>query len=453
MRPTVSRGLSRRSFLGGTPLVLGATSAIASGVLPLGAIPPAEAAVAATASSGGSATAPGAGISTPAGWGQYAAPRLAAARAGTGRASVALVGDSICRGFFASDLDAKGWGGLIAGSLRASYGDGGSGFQSCADTSTWMSGVSGLSSATTIGFYQAAGNLISTTGTWTPVTANHLGPGGVALKTAEPTATVSATVRGTAAKVFWLDGGAEAMGGFTIRVDGNQTQATAVKPTGVYRINVASIAGLSTGTHTVVITATGATSTTQTVIIGVAGENSTGCLVNQFSRYGQTTAMINNSDALVSGTWNGGWNYPADLAIFCLGANDAHSGLAADQWARNVRTWLAGVYDSAFGGASTGAVDGVLLLSHIGNYDNGSWLYQDYVSRAAGLAESFGMMLIDLWTVGRNSWNWWRSQPGGSYWANAGAPGHSGTDGIHLSDLGHQYVSTVILNALTPNLP
>ena len=64
-----------------------------------------------------------------------------------------------------------------------------------------------------------------------------------------------------------------------------------------------------------------------------------------------------------------------------------------------------------------------------------------------------GMMLIDLWTVGRNSWNWWRSQPGGSYWANAGAPGHSGTDGIHLSDLGHQYVSTVILNALTPNLP
>jgi lysophospholipase L1-like esterase len=440
---------SRRRFLSRTPVAVAAAGAAASGVALLQ--PAAAAASPAVAGAAATTPTPTRGVWVPPAWGQYAGPALTAAGAGNGRAVVALVGDSICRGFYSSDLDQRGWGGLLAAGLRSSYGDGGSGFRSFADSAVWMAGVSGLSSPSTINFYQSAGNLVDTAGSWTAVTANHLGPGGVALRTTVPTDTITVTVRGTTVRILWLNGGAEAMGGFSYSVDSGA--ASVVKPTGVYEIAVASTSGLAAGEHTVTITAVGASASTETVLVGVAGEDTTGCLVNQFSRYGQTTTAVNSSDPLHSGTWNGGWQYPADLVVYALGANDAHGALPGDTWAKNVRCWLEGVYDGAFGGSSVGAVDGVLVLPHIGSYDAAEWVYQDYAVRARGIAEAYGLLLIDLWALGRNSWNWWHAQSGGSYWADADSPGHAGSDLIHLSDAGHAFVAETVLSVVTSALP
>jgi lysophospholipase L1-like esterase len=440
---------SRRSFLQRTPVALAATAAVSGATMLAPAVTGGGPSAAAATTSGGSTVR---GVWVPPDWGQFFGPKLAAAQAGSGRATVALVGDSICRGYFSSDLDTRGWGALFAAGLQGAYGDGGSGFKSTADSAVWMGGVSGLSSPSTINWYQSAGNLFTSSGSWTAITANHLGPSGVALRTAVATDTLTATVRGTTVKVLWLDGGTEALGGFRFSVDGGPD--IPVRPSGVYQIAVAETSGLSSGDHTVTVTASGATPSTETVVIGVAGENAAGCLVNQFSRYGQTTTEINNSDPLHSGTWNGGYHYPADLVVYALGANDAHGALPADTWAKNVRCWLEGVYDTGFGGSSVGAVDGVLLLSHIGNYDSAdaAWVYQDYAIRARGLAEAYGLLLIDLWAIGRNSWNWWRNQSGGSYWANADAPGQAGSDLIHLSDAGHAFVGQTVLSAVTSAL-
>jgi lysophospholipase L1-like esterase len=451
VQPSDAPVLSRRRFLKRAPIAVAAAAAptgkVAAGLAAAAgltvAMDPVRAAAATVSGSGR-------GIWVPPGWGQYAGPRLSAAGAGDARATVALVGDSVCRGFYSSNLDSAGWGGIVAAGLRATYGDGGSGFKSSADSSVWMEGVSGLSKPSTIAWYREAGNLMAASGSWTAVTANLLGPASAALRTSVPTDTITVTVRGTTVKVLWLDGGAEAMGAFTYRVDSRTP--VRVAPTGIYGIAVAATSGLSFGDHTVTITATGATPTTETVIIGVAGEGSTGCLVNQFSRYGQTTGMVDSSDPLHSGTWNGGWAYPADLVVYALGANDAHASVSGDTWARNVRGWLEGVYDTTFGGASEGAVDGVLVLSHIGGYDTEGLVYQDYAVRARGIAEAYGLLLVDLWSIGRTSWNWWRSQSGGSWWANADSPGKSGTDLIHLSDPGHAAVGQTVLAAITANL-
>jgi lysophospholipase L1-like esterase len=442
------RGFSRRSFLRRAPLAAVATAAAAGPAAALAATGAALADPGGAAAATSTASGTGRGIWVPASWGQYVGPKLAKASSAT--VTVALVGDSVCRGFYSSNLDTAGWGGIVASGLRSAYGDGGSGFKSVADSTVWMDGVDGMPSGS-IAWYQSVGNLIKASGSWKASTADYLGPASVALRTPVATDTITATVRGTAVKVIWLNGGSEAMGGFSYTVDGGSP--VKVDPTGVYEITMHETGGLASGDHTVTITATGATTSTETVIMGVAGEAATGCLVNQFSRYGQTTGMVDNSDTLHAGAWAGGWAYPADLVVYALGANDAHAGVPGDVWARNVRCWLEGVYDDYFGGASAGAVDGVLVLTHVGRYDTEHWVYQDYAVRARGLAEAYGLLLVDMWSIGRNSWNWWREQSGGSWWANADSPGDSGEDLIHLSDAGHAAVGNAVLAAITDNLP
>ena len=92
-------------------------------------------------------------------------------------------------------------------------------------------------------------------------------------------------------------------------------------------------------------------------------------------------------------------------------------------------------------------------MPHVGTYDNDVWVYQDYAVRARGIAEAFGLLYVDLWSIGRNSWNWWLHQSGGSFWANPAQPGTGGHDVIHLSDAGHQFVASTILSAISSNLP
>jgi hypothetical protein len=114
------------------------------------------------------------------------------------------------------------------------------------------------------------------------------------------------------------------------------------------------------------------------------------------------------------------------------------NGVSADAWASTVRQHLAYIRD---GGSLTGATDIVIALPHIGTADFSNNRYQDYVDRAHGLALSFEAALVDVWSIGRNSWNYFNSQ---GFWANPAAPGAVGTDSVHLSDAGNSYVAGVI---------
>jgi hypothetical protein len=72
------------------------------------------------------------GIYMPRRWPRFFQAKLDAG----GLAKVALVGDSIMRGYWSSNLDTKGWAGLLRAELQAKYGDGGSGFKGMCDTTS-----------------------------------------------------------------------------------------------------------------------------------------------------------------------------------------------------------------------------------------------------------------------------------------------------------------------------
>ena len=92
-------------------------------------------------------------------------------------------------------------------------------------------------------------------------------------------------------------------------------------------------------------------------------------------------------------------------------------------------------------GGATGTTDLMIVLPHIGTFDSATSLYQDYVARARGLAEGFNAALVDMWTIGRNSWNLWN---GLGYWADSTNPGPAGADSVHPSDAGHQFIYNTI---------
>jgi hypothetical protein len=83
----------------------------------------------------------------------------------------------------------------------------------------------------------------------------------------------------------------------------------------------------------------------------------------------------------------------------------------------------------------------MFVLPHLGKHDVTNYVYQDYAVRARGLAEAYGGAIVDLWTIGRTSWDYWNSL---GYWGNPAAVGTTGTDSVHLSDTGYAYVASQI---------
>src|SRR5581483_6129629 len=69
----------------------------------------------------------------PPNWGQYWTPKLQAAQAGQGKATVAIVGDRITQGWRCSDNESKSYVSLTKAYLQSRYGDGGGGFKTSQD--------------------------------------------------------------------------------------------------------------------------------------------------------------------------------------------------------------------------------------------------------------------------------------------------------------------------------
>ncbi|MGA5820798.1 SGNH/GDSL hydrolase family protein [Kitasatospora sp. NPDC094028] len=372
----------------------------------------------------------GKGIYIPPGWGANWKTKLAAAQAGTGTAVAAAMGGSSTQGYYASDLRVKGWLGLLRSSLQATCGAGGSGFRSSSMTALFQSANGVPTAATNV--YNAQGNLATLGGAWS-AGGSAYGPGGYYVYTQASGATWTLSVFGTIAKIFTVDGGGN-HANWTYSIDGGAAVTVTDSGSAQATIRTTAISGLAAGAHQVVITYAG-TGSNFLSVVGIAGETTSGVIVNDFSRYGSRAGDYALADQTLATPFNAGASYPADLVIFAHGPNDAAHGDTGDTWARNTRLLMQNVRD-----ANSNA-ELMIVLPNVGNFDT-NYLYQDYAGPARGLAEAFGAALVDFWTIGDNTWNYWQSL---GYWASASNPGAAGSDTVHPSDAGHQFIANTLL--------
>jgi lysophospholipase L1-like esterase len=375
------------------------------------------------------------GIYVPPGWGATWRARLAVAKAGTGKATLATIGASSTQGYYSSDLRHKGWVDLLRASLQTTYGDGGDGYWTSSLSSVFQTANSipaGAQSA-----YAAKGNLVSTSGTWQAGGSDY-GPGAYYIFTSASGATATWTVRGTTVSIYNLDAGGN-HANWSYSIDGGTAVNVTDGGAGAQNVRKTTISGLSAGTHTVTLTYAG-TGSNYLSVCGVSGENASGVVVNNLARYGSRAGNFGNVDQSLAAPWMAGPSYPADLVLLTHGPNDAVNSDSGDTWAKNTRR-IMGTVREGYPGA-----DLMIVLPHVGKYDTSTYLYQDYAYRARGLAEAFGAALVDFWTLGRNSWAYWN---GLNYWGDSSNPGATGTDNVHPSDAGHAYIASVLLPILT----
>ncbi|MFF7750457.1 hypothetical protein ACFZCP_14595 [Streptomyces sp. NPDC007971] len=385
------------------------------------------------ASAGGGSSNPNTALATtkgyyvPPSWGEFWRVKRDAAKTGAGKATVAVVGGAAAAGFPASKLRAKGWPGVLTTSLQGTYGDGGSGYYTSLLSSLGIMGYTSTASWTS--------ELIGQVGTWA-IGGFMAGPGWGYVYSKTPGDNLTFTVRGTSVTIYTL--GADGQHSpWSYSIDGATAVAVTDTATTGLAVITTKITGLAVGTHTVKLTHTG-TASQYLSVCGVAGENATGVVLNNF---GRRYAIASEYLPTLKVPWNGGPSYPADVVIYAVSLDDIVSGIDADAWATNVRQHLSNIRD---GGAATGATDIVIVLPHVGTADTATFCYQDFVDRAHALARTFQAAVIDLWALGRNSWNYWNSL---SYWGDTANPGAAGTDAFFMSDAGHSYVAGVI-NAL-----
>jgi lysophospholipase L1-like esterase len=372
-------------------------------------------------------------------WAANLRARLAAGQLGT----IAVHGDSLSHGMYASSLRTKSWPGLLTAALQAKWGDGGSGFLGTANSTLVLNAVAVPAAAVTA--YGGTNDLWTLTGTFTGSQGG--GPGWQVVRTAvagDTATTPTGAVRGRYIDVLTH---ASSGGPYTVTaaVDGGTPQtitAAAASPALVTTIDTGSAAGDS---HTVVIT-NGAASTVD--ICGVRGRNTTGVVVDKYALYGQRTAMFNNTDGGRSGAWSGGAlgpGTPAQLLIYSLFANDAAQATATETSMQNIVADLNGFQSSVYGGTSLGAVDVLFVLPHMGRFDATAPMRGALKSRITSLCRSEGYAYVDLHALGRNSWDWMNAQ---GYFGNSGAIGTVGTDNIHLSDAGFAWVAQQVQRPL-----
>jgi hypothetical protein len=380
----------------------------------------------------------GNGIYVPAGWGSFWRAKRDAA--GSGKAIIAAVGSSSTQGLYCGNLLTDSFVSKLRTQLQTQYGNGGSGFFSSTRSLTFL-GASTLTNA----WNAISGNLATMSGTW--LGGSNYGPAGQYMYTGDAGGYIQyAKVNGTTIRIYTMSGGGRA--NWQYQIDGGSI--VPVTDSGTPSIQVTTITGLSAGDHTVKLIQNSAASTNFSPC-GVTGENATGVIVNNFGLSGATSTIFApaTNEIYQPTTWNGGPDYPCDLLIYALGANDANGGVANDTYTANVRKFLSAVKDgtAAGGGLATGNTDILILMQHIGKYDNATPKWQDYCIRMRGIAEAYGAAVVNLWPTGRNSWNYWNSQ--GNWGTSGTAGGVSGTDTIHMSNAGHTAAYNAVLPLLT----
>jgi lysophospholipase L1-like esterase len=378
------------------------------------------------------------GIYVPEGWGRYWLAARNRAVAGTGLARVVCVGGSATLGYYASNPRTKSWPGLVATALQSAYGDGGSGFHGVSLSNT----LTGGSNPTAYAAWLANNSAVAQTGTWTQG-GNNYGPGATYLYSDNTGATITFRARGTTVKIFTVVGSGTRPN-MLYSIDGG-ADVSVPQPSGTAAIQTTTITGLSNTTHTVVVKV-GTASTGQYVsVCGVSGENASGVVVHNLALAGSTSSRYATETAsALNAVWNGGSQFPADLATYSAAPNDAAAlepagGVTSDAWLANVMGWIRAV--RAAGAAGTGT-DIIVALPHIGTHEGTNNKYWEYSRLIRPLADTYGFALVNWWVTGQNSWAYWNSL---GYWGNTSGNGQVGTDGVHMSDAGFQHMADTIL--------
>ncbi|WP_435209542.1 SGNH/GDSL hydrolase family protein [Streptomyces sp. bgisy034] len=379
----------------------------------------------------------GPGIYVPSGWGRFWTAKRNAAKAGNALARIVAVGGSATQGFYASNPRTKSWPGLVASTLQGLYGDGGSGFQQTSLSAAIL--TSG--DPTALAAWQTAGAVVAQTGTWTQGGSAY-GPGTNYIYSDTTDNTLTFKARGTTVRIYTVVGSGTRPN-MLYSIDGGG-DVSVPQPSGTAAIQVTSITGLSDIEHTVVVKVGTASAGQYLSVCGVSGEKASGVIVHNLALAGASSSRYANpATTALNATYNGGQDFPADLAIFTAGPNDASANVTGDTWAANVAKWIKGVKDT---GTAVGDIDIIIALPHLGKHDVTNFKYQDYAERGRALADAYGCAFVNWWALGRNSWEYWNSQ---SYWGTNAGTGAAGTDSVHMSDAGFQFMADAILPLLT----
>ena len=379
----------------------------------------------------------GPGIYVPPGWGRFWAARRDAAAAGTALARIVAVGGSATQGFYASNPRTKSWPGVVASTLQGLYGDGGSGFQQTSLSATLLSS----GDPTALAAWTTAGAVVAQTGTWTQGGSAY-GPGANYIYSDVTGNTLTFKARGTTVKIYTVVGSGTRPN-MLYSIDG-AADVSVPQPSGTAAIQVTTITGLSDIEHTVVVKVGTASAGQFLSVCGVSGERASGVIVHNLALAGASSSRYANpATTALNATYNGGPDFPCDLAIFTAGPNDAAANVTGDTWAANVAKWIKAVRDT---GSQAGDTDIILATPHLGTHDVTNFKYQDYAERARALADVYNCAIVNWWTLGRNSWQYWNSL---GYWGTNAGTGAAGTDSVHMSDAGFQFMADALLPLLT----
>ncbi|MFJ2515630.1 SGNH/GDSL hydrolase family protein [Streptomyces griseoviridis] len=370
------------------------------------------------------------GVYFPDGWGKYWLAARNRAAAGAGLARIITVGGSATLGYFASNPRTKSWPGLVGTALQSSYGDGGSGFHGVSLSSV-------LTDAPAFAAWTTAGAAVASTGTWTQGGSAY-GPGATYIYSDTTGATLTFKARGTAIDIFTVVGSGTRPA-MLYSIDGGADVSVA-QPSGTAAIQTTTVTGLTNTEHTVRVKVGTATTGQYVSVCGVSGRTASGVILHNVALAGSTSSRWGTEAAAsLNAVWNGGSAFPVDLAAYGTAPNDASGNVTADTWVTNLLGWIRAV--RAAGAAGTGT-DIIVALPHIGTHEGTNNKYWEYSRLARPLADVYGFALVNYWTLGQNSWDAWNAL---GYWGSSTTPGVPGTDGVHLSDQGFQYMADTIL--------
>lgn len=366
-------------------------------------------------------------------WGYNLLSALQAGQPGV----LAVHGDSVTQGCYASSLRTKSWPGLLATALQAKWGDGGTGFHGVVNSDVAMTAV-GFTTGS-IAHYGSVGDLWSLTGTWS-TGLSRTGPGAGAISAAAAGATATATGGGR-----FIDVAINSTG-FSYTVDSGSTQTITGLTSGV--VTWQTIDCATTGNHTLTITTT---DTSSTVLFGAVFRNQGAAMarVDKYAVYAATSNLYGTAGSSVAAGLSGGATAPtpvkAQMLIHSLINNDIHTATASDAFMANVVTDLDAFQTSIYGGTSQGAVDVLFALPHVGKWDSTTTPSRAIKGELIALCRAEGYACIDTTALGHNSWDWMNTQ---GYWGTSSGSGATGTDFTHLSDTGHAFYAAGVSRVL-----
>lgn len=336
-----------------------------------------------------------------------------------GTADVVLLGDSITSGQRSTSYAVRSYAQILRASLRATYGDGGSGF-----SPHWSNARGGavVTGTTTTSVPQTVpnGHVVSfTSGRYTQ------------------------TAEGTEVAV-WFPRNPTGLGVARWRVDGGPWQT--VDLTGVAGSIRAAASGLTAGAH--VIDVEPVSGTVQ--IAGTEGRNGTGVRLHLMGLGGRTsggnafTGVTSEANATFRTATVGRW--APHLLIIALGVNDSNVGtVSTATYKANIKAHIAAAR------AARADVDVLLVLQHLGKFaDN------DYDGKKAALLDTDRCVIadLDLWartlpdgtTTARTN-----TPPDGTSWGRWSQWGWfaGGTDSVHPGDTGHRALGALLSRIVT----